>query len=406
MQMNIIRDIDKTKNKVLFFDNAIDNRKMVSDSLKFKFECVSPKNYEDFIEQVINYDYDFIILGEKEVSKLEQIITEVKSNVIESPMILVSTFDNKPENRIKLFEMGADDFIVSPYMPNEISYKIKKLLKYRDVQNKEDLEVKNLEEQLSHQQEIITTTMKQASKYGTTLQLIKKLHSCSNENELANIIFNYLKEWKLHSAIMFKDNNNNTSFFADDGAECSPMEKKVLSTVGNASLRLHSFNKRSIFVGGHVSLFVKNMPVGHINYDLYIDILATLIESIEAHYEFLLHTKSLEKSQNKLEDLIQTIKQTMLQSEQEKNDLMDEFMLMMGQSFHVLDFNEEQEQRIQEMLEVLLRKHANHTNNFINIQEQATSALNILRKELNNSKQKIEKARFEKSSNSVDIELF
>lgn len=414
MQTNVIKDIDRSKNSILFFDNAIENKKLVSDSLRFKFDCEVPESYEDFIEEISKRQYDFIILGEKNIETLEDIITDIKSTVIESPIILVSTEDNDPENRIKLFEIGADDFILSPYVPNELSYKIKKLLQYRDKQSQEQVDVLFLENQLEEQgnqleqqQQVITTTMKQASKYGTTLQLIKKLHSCSNEFELSQTIFNYLEEWKLHAAIMFKDNNGSRSFFNCNNGECAPIEKKVLSTVGEASLRLHSFNTRSIFVGKHVSLLVKNMPVGHMNYDLYIDILATLIESIEAHYEFLLHTKSLEASQNKLENLIETIKTTMWQSEQEKNNLMDEFMLMIGQSFHVLDFNEEQEKQIQEMLEFLLRKHANHTENFIHIQEQASFALEILRKELDSSKQKMEKAKEEEFSLFTDdVELF
>jgi DNA-binding NarL/FixJ family response regulator len=386
--------IDYAKTTLLFLDNYIENKKDITNSLRFKFNCVTAKNPKDLVFSFHKYEADFIIIGENNLDLLAEIIKDIKSSDINSnPTILVSSNDSCAETRIKCFEMGADDFIAKPYLPEELSHKIKNLLQFKEEALKKSAIAAN--HQLEKQNELINTTMKQASKYGSTLQLIKKLHSCSTVSDISYIIFSYLKEWGLNASLMFKDNQGNLEFFDCDHGECSPIEKKVLEMVGQKSNRLFSFQNRTIFVSDSVNLLIKNMPTGQLNYDLYIDILATLIESIEAHYEVLLRTQGLEKSQDKLESLMKTINDAMLKAQLEKNDIMDEFLLMVGQSFHVLEFNQEQEDKLHEMLEYLLKKHATNSFSFTQIQTQANEAISILKEELVKSKSKLKDMKTE-----------
>jgi CheY-like chemotaxis protein len=391
------------KTNILFLDNQIENKKDITNSLRFKFECIEAKNPRDLLFSYHKYDSDFIIISDTDINVVEETIKAIKSQDLQEPVIIVASNDTSSEFRVKCFEMGANDYIQKPYLPEELSFKIKRLQKFRNKEELKDLKEKN-DCTMKEQSELINTTMKQASKYGSTLQLIKKLHSCSTVKDVSSIIFNYLTEWDLISSIMFKDNHNNLEFFDSQNDTCSPMERQVLEMVGSKDIRLHSFNNRTIFVSKHVSLLIKNMPVGQLNHDLYIDILATLIESIYAHYEVLLRTQSLEKSQCQLEGLMGAIKGAMDSAQLEKNKIMDEFLMMLGQSFHVLDFNLEQEEKIQEMLEFLLKKHANSSHSFSKIQVQANEALGILKKELVSSKEKLKDS--EELEDNNDVELF
>ncbi len=75
-----------------------------------------------------NY-YDLIILlAEKEVLKLEEILKDLS---LECPLsfILISTRNQTTENKIKLFELGADDIVDSNFSFKEFLLKIKILLR-------------------------------------------------------------------------------------------------------------------------------------------------------------------------------------------------------------------------------------------------------------------------------------
>ncbi len=80
------------------------------------------------LEMALNNDYDLILLDlmlpEMDGFKVCEKIREVKS----TPIIML-TAKGEEINRVQGFEIGADDYVVKPFSPREVIYRVKAILK-------------------------------------------------------------------------------------------------------------------------------------------------------------------------------------------------------------------------------------------------------------------------------------
>lgn len=80
------------------------------------------------LEMALNNDYDLILLDlmlpEMDGFKICEKIREVKS----TPIIML-TAKGEEINRVQGFEIGADDYVVKPFSPREVIYRVKAILK-------------------------------------------------------------------------------------------------------------------------------------------------------------------------------------------------------------------------------------------------------------------------------------
>jgi two-component system response regulator ResD len=80
------------------------------------------------LEMALNNDYDLILLDlmlpEIDGFKICEKVREVKS----TPIIML-TAKGEEINRVQGFEIGADDYVVKPFSPREVIYRVKAILK-------------------------------------------------------------------------------------------------------------------------------------------------------------------------------------------------------------------------------------------------------------------------------------
>ncbi len=80
------------------------------------------------LEMALNNNYDVILLDlmlpEMDGFKVAEKIREVKS----TPIIML-TAKGEEINRVQGFEIGADDYVVKPFSPREVIYRVKAILK-------------------------------------------------------------------------------------------------------------------------------------------------------------------------------------------------------------------------------------------------------------------------------------
>ena len=123
------------KKKVLVIDDEESIRFIIENTLKQEFEVASFSNGRDGIDYLVSGNVpDFIIcdLVMPEITGfefLEQIKTSGFFNDI--PVMILSGREES-KDKIKCFELGAEDYVVKPFDPNEIIARIKCRIKVRE----------------------------------------------------------------------------------------------------------------------------------------------------------------------------------------------------------------------------------------------------------------------------------
>jgi DNA-binding response OmpR family regulator len=116
--------------KILVCDDDLLMLKAIEFKLKREmYEIVTAKDGKEAINLIETERPDIIItdLLMPFVSGLE-LIEYVRSNLkITTPIVVLSKVGLE-ETVLKAFDLGADDYVVKPFSPNELSIRIKKLL--------------------------------------------------------------------------------------------------------------------------------------------------------------------------------------------------------------------------------------------------------------------------------------
>jgi len=198
---------------------------------------------------------------------------------LDIPLIFVSALSSL-EEKLKGFEVGADDYIAKPVSPEELGLKIKKLL---------ELGAKNkgLQQQLSESNSVAMQAMTYSSDLGQVLEFYKNTLDAANFDEVAGLLFDVTNGYGLKCSmqIITRDGVLN---FSSQGV-VSPLEENVIE-LSRPKGRFFDFNARTIINYPEFSLLIKNMPVeDEERYGITKDSLGNLCNAIEARVKFLMY---------------------------------------------------------------------------------------------------------------------
>ena len=282
-----------------------------------------------------------------------------------APPIIFISGDDSEENVISCFEQGGDDFIAKPFSAEQVVRKVESLLRY-------DTLFRNLQSQSEELSELVTTTMSQASSYGAVLTMVKQINVANTEQGIAQCVFDYLASQGLTSSIYFKNLFGNSCY--DQKAKiCSPIIKEVFELAHNRQ-RLYKMGTRLLVSDKHVSILVKNPPPENAEeYGVFIDVIAVIIEALEARYLGLLREQRLSKLHTELSQVIHDLHYGVEDVRAKKQKLIDEIVLRVGLSFHELDLSEKQEDFFSKMLEDTVMGHDDNNNIIMNLQNKLSS---------------------------------
>lgn len=110
-------------------DNELILRTIEHKLLKEGYEIVLTRNGKDAIEKIKEIDFDLIItdIMMPFASGIE-ILSEMKSIGKTTPVIILSSMGQE-EVVVEAFDLGASDFMIKPFSPNELIIRIKRLTK-------------------------------------------------------------------------------------------------------------------------------------------------------------------------------------------------------------------------------------------------------------------------------------
>ncbi len=299
------------------------------------------------------------------------------------------------DNHIKLsaFEAGAADFICKPFELKELLFKVRSSVKRK-------LKQESLVGEVSQSQQLVYTTMAQASQYSQVMNFFKNLNACTDLAEVSQAFFDTMSNFNLNCSIRFK--SPEIVFFNANGTEVSPIEKEVYDLLESQG-RIYPFSNRLMINDQHVSFIIKNPPSDEDELGQIRDYVAVMIEGLEAKVLDLYSKQGLASAIVQLSSNIEGLKLGMNEHNALVNSVMSNMMAEIATSFHSLEMTDAQESFFNQLIEKGSEQLMNAEGKLVNIMAE----LEHLKQTMENvqSETKIEKPvqGFELTD---DIELF
>ncbi len=233
-----------------------------------------------------------IVMPEKDGYELCRTL-KAESATQDIPVVFVSHLDTL-EEKLKGFEVGADDYITKPIAPEVLGQKLRVLIGMRG----KSLE---LQLQLAETQNVAMQAMTYSSDLGQVMEFYKNTLSAASFQDVARLLFEVTGNYGLHATLQVITPLDVLNF--GDTHEISPLESNVIEMARQKG-RFFDFGQRTILNYKHFSLLIKNMPVDdETRYGAVKDTLGSLCTAIEARVEFLLHQSATRYK----EDIVNTV---------------------------------------------------------------------------------------------------
>lgn len=156
------------------------------------------------------------------------------------------------ETRITAFNSGGDDFIGKPLDPVE-------LLSKMEVLNSRKRKAAQISSDLKEAQQAVMTVLSTSSELGRVMQFVEHSFSLHSIEKLVTSAFELLDSMGLKSACL-TEVNGEKQFLSSEGV-IKPIEQELLELLRSKG-RFYDFNARTQTNYSHVSLLIKNMPLG------------------------------------------------------------------------------------------------------------------------------------------------
>lgn len=296
---------------------------------------------------------------------------------------------------LECYEMGADDFVPKPFSIKSLRKKVEAVASHQQLVWK----LKSSEHEL---EDMVGTTMNQASSYGSALNAVKAMSYINQESALARCFFDFWDGKGIFTALNFK-HQSNPCFFDSSHEQVSPIEEEVF-VLTRSKGRFFTFGNRLIVNDQHVSILVKNPPkLDEEDYGIFIDIIAVFIEALEARYVAIINERKILEAQIALSTLVHDVKATIAGIQKSKQELVDKIVSELGLSFHQLDMTQEQEEFFNTLIENTVLTHDAGNSEFIELGEKLEEAARHLTIEEHRSLEPEENSH---GSGHQDIDLF
>ena len=155
--------------KILLAEDEIDLNNIVTKYLKKNgYSVESVFNGEEALDYLEYDEYDLIILDIM-MPKINgfEVIKKLRSKGNHTPILLL-TARNSSEDKVKGVDLGADDYIVKPFDFNELTARIRTIVRRRYGNSSNELSIGDL---------VLDTSKKTVTRAGKTIELTGKEYS-------------------------------------------------------------------------------------------------------------------------------------------------------------------------------------------------------------------------------------
>lgn len=194
------------------------------------------------------------------------------------PVIFISGH-TEPEDRLKAYESGGDDYVSKPFSVEELKYKIGLALANQQKRNE-------LAEKAHRATSVAMMSLREAADSGVVLNFLSDIIRQSDPGEIAATTLRTLQKFRIEGAVQLRDGRSHLS--RNSAGACTPVEDAVLSGMANDE-RIVDLGKRSAFNYQRATIIVYDMPLQ--DPELYGRLKDTVVKMAEA---LDVHMRSLE----------------------------------------------------------------------------------------------------------------
>ncbi len=120
------------KKKILVIDDELSIRMLLENFLGKEYEVVTKKDGQEGLAYLEEGDLPDLIVADVQMPNIDgyAFLEKVRASGFfkHIPVIMLSGIESSQE-RVKCLKMGADDYIVKPFNPEELSIRINNILK-------------------------------------------------------------------------------------------------------------------------------------------------------------------------------------------------------------------------------------------------------------------------------------
>ncbi len=287
--------------KILIVDDDARNHRIMEGILEDDFHLQSVYSGEECLTLLAQSTPDIILLdvmmpnmdGYEVCQKLKTF-----EHSADIPVIFVTGKDSI-EERMKGFDVGAEDYFVKPFDHDELLLKIKKTL---DTQ-KQRLALKSKAAEATN---MAMQAMKDTGELGLMLRFFEASFSAKNFDDLSKQLFETTRTLNWSCSIQIRDGL--TTHNASDCGIISSIEESLLTQTQSKG-RFFDFRHRTIVNFDHITILIKNMPIDDpISYGAIKDNVCILLNGAEARIKSLIIEMEVERHRR---NLIKTIESTL-----------------------------------------------------------------------------------------------
>ncbi len=298
--------MSEQKLKIMVVDDIEDNRELLLDIFEEIYDVTCYGSGQECLDATPVDKPDLILLdiNMPEMDGYEvcqRLKAEPETALI--PIVFVSALI-QAEERLKGFEVGAEDYVTKPYIDDDIIDVVTRVLEHA-VQLRA-FEKKNLDAVNTAFQ-----AMSSGAELGTIIRYLQDSYTYGSEKSLADGLSDALASFGLKCCINIRTTYKNEYFFCAAGS----IESKVFDRFHTGD-RVLDFGCRTLVNSPNVSLLIKNMPVDNpATYGRLKDHLVVLVNGSEAR------VKVLESEGRLLEERQTGIQSVLLRSHEELKDI-------------------------------------------------------------------------------------
>lgn len=283
---------------ILGVDDERINRAILEETFEdiYNFECVS--NGQECLDSVTERKPDLILLDVNMpvidgIETCKKLRADPENKVI--PIIFVSALVSN-EEKLRGYEVGADEYITKPFNTDELLTKIKIILK-------QYAEIAELQQSSDSAMQTAMTAMTNASELGLVMRFLQESFDCKDYRDLAAKAFEYASQYDVETSLITLQGREKTVLFNDNIER--PLERTALEQLHNKG-RIYTIGNKIIINGERASLLIRDIPlddedkIGRLR-----DHLAVLLDGVDARLKSIENEVALAKQKQELADAIQ-----------------------------------------------------------------------------------------------------
>ncbi|MDH5376852.1 MAG: response regulator [Gammaproteobacteria bacterium] len=286
--------------------------------------------------------------------------------ISDTPIIFLSSHSSLRE-RMQGYESGGSDYIVKPFVREDLVAKINVLIKYRQEQLR-------LRLKMEEAQKTANIAMSGSSELALAMAFVERSHNASDFESLANYFLKVTDKFGLNTVVLITIDD--TDHWFSSAGSVSPLENQLVTMLRNEK-RFYDFGCRTQINYPNISLLIKNMPLDNMErYGRIKDILPAMLSTantrviaISSEQAVKNQTKELNLAFSSIQHLFTEIIESMKETQDKSVKVLRQMLTELATELPSMSLEEDQENMLLDKVEEAVKKSTRLSDSGDNIKE-------------------------------------